>query len=326
MPQWTRCSFTSHDVRVSITRYVPIAEVVRNDFVESIHFGALVILNADGTVRESHGDVHAPILSRSAMKLAQASAMLPLIKQSLTSQQIALIAASHSGEDFHTAEVATLLAKVHLDVTALQCTPKWPFYQPERVHQPQAMYADCSGKHAGMLIACVDQGWSTDNYLDAEHPLQTHIKNEVQRLAGEEVSHTAVDGCGAPVYATSLVGLARMYSRAKSDEGSAHIVAEAMTAHPEFVGGTDRDVTKLMQALPGLTAKEGAEGVFAAALPDGRALALKTADGAMRAWSVVGAAALRHMTGGHEFDELATAPVLGGGKPVGHIHSLLHRF
>ena len=303
-----------------------MAQVIRNDFVESIHFGALVIVNPDGTVRESHGDVQAPMLSRSAMKLAQASAMLTLIKQDLTPQQIALIAASHSGEDFHTAEVDALLAKVNLDKTALQCTPKWPFYKPELVQGPQAIYADCSGKHAGMLLACVDQGWRIENYLDPQHPLQEHIKNEVECLAGEQVAHTAIDGCGAPVFATSLAGLARMYSRAKTEVGPAHTVAQAMSAHPEFVGGTDRDVTKMMQALPGLTAKEGAEGVLAAALPDGRALALKTADGAMRAWAPVGAAALRHMTGGHEFDALATAPVLGGGKPVGIIESLLHRF
>lgn len=303
-----------------------MAQVVRNGFVESIHFGSLVIVNPDGTVRESHGDVKAAMLSRSALKLAQASAMLPLINQDLSSQQIALVAASHSGEDFHTAEVEALLAKVGLDKQALQCTPKFPFHSPERAHEPQAIYADCSGKHAGMLIACRDQGWSIDNYLDPTHPLQERIKNEVERLTGEVVSHTAIDGCGAPVFATSLVGLARMYSRAKIEDGPAHTVVQAMSAHPEYVGGTDREVTKLMRAWPGMTAKEGAEGVLAAALPDGRALALKTADGAMRAWPAVGAAALRHMTGGNEFDALTASPVLGGGKPVGEIRSLLHRF
>ena len=313
-------------MRVSDTRYVPIAQVVRNGFVESIHHGALVILNPDGTIRESHGDVHAPMLSRSSMKLAQASVVLKFINEDVTPQQIALIAASHSGEEFHTNEVKALLEKVGLTTHDLQCTPKLPFFKPERLQGPEPIYADCSGKHAGMLMACASQGWSTQDYLDPQHPLQQEIKKEVERLANESVMHTAVDGCGAPVFATSLAGLARMYGSAKQEQGTARRVADAMAAHPEFVGGTSRDVTALMKALPGLTAKEGAEGVFAASLPDGRALALKTADGSMRAWAPVGAAALRHMTGTHDFDALTSAPVLGGGKPVGALSSLLHRF
>ena len=308
-----------------MSRYVPIAEVVRSGFVESIHHGALVILNAEGTIRESHGDVQAPMLSRSAMKLSQASAITSLLKTTPKSEHLALIAASHSGEDFHTKAVVELLESVGLGAGHLQCTPKYPFYHSERVDKPEPLFADCSGKHAGMLMACVDQGWDIDSYLDPAHPLQQHIMNEVQRLSGEQITHTAVDGCGAPVFATSLAGLARMYSQAKQQSGLARTVADAMAAHPEFVGGTEREITALMQAMPGLTAKEGAEGVLAAALPDGRALAVKTADGSMRAWCPVAAAALKHMTGSNSMDHLLNTPVLGGGKPVGHIRSLLHR-
>src|SRR5699024_5362470 len=154
---------------------------------------------------------------------------------------------------------------------------------------------NCSGKHAAMLATCVHRGWDTGPYLDPEHPLQQHILAVIAELTGEQVRYLAVDGCGAPQPSTTLRGLARACTRiARAPEGTAgHRVAAAMRAHPFLVAGTGRDATEAMQSVPGLIAKDGAEGVYAAALPDGRAVALKVSDGASRPRPVLLGAALR---------------------------------
>lgn len=324
------------------SRYVPIAEVSRNGFVESVHFGSLVITNPDGSVREAYGDPDAAMLSRSSMKLAQATAILELDADrawhdtdSIPSHLVALIASSHSGEYFHQDGVRELLTAGGLTEAELSCTPKWPFDDATKndllnkgAVSTASIYADCSGKHAGMLLACLAQGWTHHNYLDVDHPLQEAIRAVVERQAQEKTTAHAVDGCGAPVFATSLTGLARMFGAARTApaHSHAHRVAAAMATHPEYVGGTTRDITRLMRAVPGLVAKEGAEGVLAASLADGTAIAVKTSDGSMRAWPVVGAAAIATLVKTNEaLDELLTAPVFGGGRSVGQIRSLLHR-
>jgi L-asparaginase II len=145
---------------------------------------------------------------------------------------------------------------------------------------------NCSGKHSGMLATCVHNGWSHDeSYLSESHPLQQRITQMVPELSGEEAAFIGIDGCGAPAHAMSLTGLARVFRTVvMSDPTSAPgKIAHAMRSHPEMVGGPTRDVTLLMQGIPGLLGKDGAEGVFAIAMPDGRAVALKIADGANRA-------------------------------------------
>jgi L-asparaginase II len=141
-------------------------------------------------------------------------------------------------------------------------------------------------------------------------------------LAGEPVAATGVDGCGAPVMAISLTGLARAFGRLASAAGGSDEarVAAAVTTHPEWLGGTRRDVTSLIRGIPGAVAKDGAESVYAVGLPDGRGIALKIADGAQRARPVVMAAALARI--GVEADvlaELADAPILGHGNRVGAV-------
>ena len=177
---------------------------------------------------------------------------------------------------------------------------------------------NCSGKHAAMLATCVVNGWSTDGYLDAAHPVQGAITDRIAELAGH-VHHIGVDGCGAPAHVMSMRGLATGFSTVAAERGS---VWSAMTSRPDLVGGEGRDVTRLMQAVPGLMAKDGAEGVFAAAVPDGPAVAVKIADGGARAAGVVLAAALALV--GVDVDvEVVGDPILGHGKPVGRIRSLL---
>jgi L-asparaginase II len=184
--------------------------------------------------------------------------------------------------------------------------------------------ANCSGKHAAMLATCAARGWPTDSYLDPEHPLQASIIDEVERLSGEEVAATGVDGCGAPVLAISLTGLARSFrAHVLADEDSPERrVADAMRAHPEYVGGTQRTETLLMAGIPGLLAKPGAEAVFAVALPDGRACALKITDGQQRACGPVLVTALRRLgVDAPVLDRVGTVLVLGGGRPVGEVRA-----
>ncbi|MEA3185250.1 MAG: hypothetical protein QOJ74_1727, partial [Ilumatobacteraceae bacterium] len=179
---------------------------------------------------------------------------------------------------------------------------------------------------SGMLVTSAVRGWPIDaSYLDPEHPLQQQITATIDELAGEEHRHIGVDGCGSPAHVLSLLGLARAFrSIAIGHAGPAGAaVYESMTAHPDLVGGDDRDVTKFMRNVPGLMAKDGADGVFAAALPDGRAIALKIADGADRARPPVMVAALRAL--GIDVDAvepLVIEPINGHGHRVGEVRAV----
>lgn len=307
-----------------------IARVVRSGFVESLHHGTAVAVDADGDVVASAGAPGAAIFPRSSNKPLQAVAMLraglPLEGALLT-----LSAASHSGERFHLDGARRILAGAGLDPSQLQNPADLPYDEAERAdwlragRGPEALAHNCSGKHAAMLATCVENGWPTTSYLDPDHPLQQLIAETVADLAGEPVAATGVDGCGAPVYAISVLGLAAAFARIAtapptSPEGR---VATAIRRYPEWLGGTGRDVTLLMQGIAGMIAKDGAEAVYAAALPDGRAAALKVADGGQRVRLVVLAALLRRLgLGAPVLDELATVPVLGGGRPVGIVEAV----
>lgn len=315
----------------AVHRVVPLALVVRSGFVESVHHGALVVLDADGSPLYAAGDVGAPVFPRSSNKPLQAAAMLRagLDPAAVPGELLALAQSSHSGESYHLAGVRRILLTAGLTDAALQNTPDLPLDPTERAawlgtgHAPTSLAQNCSGKHAAMLATCVANGWDVTSYLDHDHPLQQAIAETLADLAGEPIGPEGVDGCGAPVLALSLTGLARALSRVASatGPGAEALVARANRDFPEYVGGTGRDVTRLIKGVPGLVAKDGAEGVYAAALPDGRALALKVADGAERARPPVVAAALRAIGIAAEvLDELqAEAVVLGHGRPVGRI-------
>jgi L-asparaginase II len=182
---------------------------------------------------------------------------------------------------------------------------------------------NCSGKHAAMLATCVQNGWPTDTYLVADHPLQRAIGDVVQGLAGVEFTVTGVDGCGAPLFALTLSGLARAFrALTLAAPGTPErLVADAMRAYPAWTSGTDRDERRLMEAVPGLLLKSGAEGVDAFALADGSAGAVKIDDGTARARTPVSVAALRRL-GAVVPDELATVPVTGGETVVGAVRAV----
>ena len=309
------------------TAPVVLAEVVRSGFVEGVHRGSLVILDADGSVLLSRGDVAAPMFPRSSNKPMQAAGMVEL-GYSGTDELLALAAASHLGEPHHVDGVRRILDSCGLDVSALRTPAEWPLGEQAFLDvvraggEPAPVLMNCSGKHAAMLATCVVQGWPLDDYRAAGHPLQVHLTETIERMAGERVSATGVDGCGAPVVALRLTALARAFSRAVlAPIGEPErAVADAMRAHPDYVGGTGHDATRLMAGIPGLLVKDGAEGVYAGALADGRAFALKVDDGAARPRPLLAAAVLRRL--GVEADVLAGFEVhdlLGGGRKVGEV-------
>jgi L-asparaginase II len=308
-----------------------LAEVVRSGFVEGHHRGSLVILAADGSVDFALGTPELPVFPRSSNKPMQATAVLRT-GLDLDGAHLALAAASHSAETFHLDAVRKILATAGLDETALQTPPSLSLDEDEAEAwiraggQRERILMDCSGKHAAMLAACVRNGWDTASYLAEDHPVQVEARVTLEELSGEQVAAAGVDGCGAPLLAISLVGLARAFrAHVLADPGTPQRrVADAMRAHPEYVAGTRRIDTWLMRAVPGAMAKMGAESVQAVALQDGRALAFKIDDGAKRALGPVLAATLRRMgvtTPDETLTRIASAPLLGGGVPVGEVRA-----
>ena len=308
-------------------RFVPLVDVIRGGLVESQHVGAMVLLDRSGEVEKSWGDVHATMYPRSAHKLFQAAAVVRLGIE-LPSELMAIAASSHSGGDVHVAGVQRILSSAGLNELALRNTPGLPIGRAERIAYraaggtASALRADCSGKHAAFLAACVHRGWDVETYLDVQHPLQKAVRAEISQAVQTELEFVSVDGCGAPLFSTSLVGLARGYRAAAVAELGTpqRLVAEAMALHPELVGGPDREPTLAMQAIPGITAKDGAEAVLALAHPNGRACAIKIADGSKRPLMPLLRFVLEQWGAApSDLARLVDVPVLGGGVPVGEL-------
>ncbi len=308
-----------------------VAEVVRSRRVESRHRGTVVTLDDAGTVTLALGDVTSPIYPRSANKPLQAVGMLRAGLR-LSGELLALAAASHGGHPLHIDGVRKILAGAGLDESALRTPPSLPLdAQAAGTYlrgggEPAPIQSDCSGKHAAMLATCVANDWPVDGYRTADHPLQRALAAAVADLAGESIEHVGLDGCGAPLFALGLTGLARAYrTLVLAPPGTLERqVADAMRAHPDYVAGAGLTVTELMRTVPGLLAKSGAEGVMALALPDGRAAALKIDDGSSRALRALTGAMLRALgVDDPAVAELVRTPVLGGGHPVGEIRTLV---
>jgi L-asparaginase II len=311
-----------------------IAEVIRSGFEESRHRGSAVVIGADGReVLFSAGEVAAPMFPRSANKPVQAAAMRAS-GLTVEGELLALASASHSGEDFHVTGVRKILAGAGLTEDVLQCPPALPMDEPTLWRflgeggRPDRVHMNCSGKHAAMLATCVAAGWPTQTYRDPDHPLQREIKAALGRLAGEDVAATGVDGCGAPLFAISLTGLARAFRALvlADPESAERSLADAVRAHPAWTSGTRRSERELHQAVPGLLVKSGAEGVQAFALADGRAGAVKMEDGAPRAIPAITVALLRAIGAEGDrdaLDRIADVPVYGGGQVVGKVVATL---
>ena len=263
-----------------------LAKVTRSDLVESLHLGHLIVLNEDGSTYLSKGSPELPIYPRSAIKSLQAAAMLKAGLK-VEENELAIICASHSGSQSHIDLVTKMLTLRGISIDQLKNAVDKPLGEKEKTtwgdQPPSQLAQNCSGKHAGMLITCQQKGWDINTYLDLNHPLQVAIKNEIEELSGEKVSATSVDGCGAPLFAISLIGLAKAISNlVKSKEKHYQQIVSACMKYPELVAGEGRLTTRMMRAVPGLFMKEGAEGVQVCALRDGRVIAIKIIDGSWR--------------------------------------------
>jgi L-asparaginase II len=323
----------------NLPQHAPLVVATRDGLVESVHYGSAIATAPDGTILAVAGDPLAPFYPRSSLKPLQAVAMLRAGLK-LPADLLALAAASHSGGAKHRGGTQRILAMHGLAASDLENSTDLPYGTNEReswlrsgLHATQVTQ-NCSGKHAAMAATCVINGWPVKGYLDPSHPLQQLVAATVTDLTGEEPFARSTDGCGTPLFALTLRGMARAFGtiaaaagatpvRTSDDGGTAPLSAEAavglaMQQHPEMVAGERRDITELMRLLPGAVAKDGFEGVQLVGLPDGRAVAIKISDGGDRARMPATVHVLESL--GLDTAPLAgisTAPVLGGGHQVG---------
>ena len=315
---------------VSLSQFVPVAVVSRSGVDESIHFCAVVCVGRSGDIEFSLGDPHIQIFPRSSTKPLQALAMVRS-GLALPPEKLALVCSSHNGEAIHQQTALAILAEFGLDETALGNTHADPMHTQSaheaiRAGLPKsALQIGCSGKHSGMVATCVINGWSLENYLEQDHPLQQVITRTVAEVTGQEAFAIGIDGCGAPAHVVELVGLARamraMSTGAAGESGTQ--IYNAMSQFPYMVGGKGRDVTTIVSGIEGLFAKDGADAMYAAALPDGRAVALKMSDGFGRGSQTVLLAALKKLgVDISNVDSSIVETVYGHGKPVGSVRAI----
>lgn len=321
-----------------LPQHAPLVTAVRDGLIESVHYGSAIALAADGSTVASAGEPLAPFYPRSSLKPFQAVAMVRAGLE-LPADLLALAAASHSGAAKHREGALRILDLHGLSVTDFENSTDLPYGIREREewlrHGGAAtqLTQNCSGKHAAMAATCVINGWPVRGYLDPSHPLQQLVATTVGDLTGEEPFTVSTDGCGTPLFALSLRGMARAFGRiagaasdsaATNDDGrlapqsAEAAVGLAMQQHPDMVAGESRDVTGLMRLLPGSVAKDGFEGVQLVGLADGSAVAVKISDGGDRARMPATVKLLEALgVDTAPLSGIATAPVLGGGHQVG---------
>ncbi|PJJ61556.1 asparaginase [Compostimonas suwonensis] len=320
----------------TVAESVELAVVERNGFVESRHAGSAVIVSADGEVLRVLGNGQAPVFPRSSMKPFQAIAVMASGVE-LEGAEATIATASHAGTPAHLDLVRGLLARAGLDESALACPADWPLDGASRNALIAAgggkspICMTCSGKHAAMLLACVQNGWSTTDYLDPRHPLQAKVRDVLERLTGDKVGHLGIDGCGTPIYGMSLTALARGVARISGSSPSspfalyrsAGVLVRSVRENGWAIDGPGRANTLVVERL-GVFAKWGAEGVMVMSAPNGTTVALKVLDGNTRAVTIV---ALRLLQDAGALDAAAVdalvpeldLAILGGGQPVGAI-------
>jgi L-asparaginase II len=307
-----------------------LAEVTRGDCIESVHRGAACVMDGDGGLVLSLGDIDRPVFPRSAVKAIQA---LPLIEGGfadrfgLTADEIALAVSSHSGEPVHAETSARMLAKAGRDASCLECGAHWPMGEKAArtlaasgAH-PTALHNNCSGKHAGFICLACGLDEDPKGYIQPSHVVQRAVIGAMTEMTG--AAHgpemMGVDGCSIPTYAIPLKAMALGFARFASGTGMGPERAKATTrirlavaAHPHMVAGTDRFDTLIMQTLGArIFTKTGAEGVFCAAIPEaGLGIALKCDDGGTRAAQVAMAALAARFLSLDEAEAAAMAPLL----------------
>jgi L-asparaginase II len=269
--------------------YAVVAKLVRAGLTESFHLGIAALVGPDGKLVDEVGKAKRLIYPRSSVKPLQAVATTSLGAK-LEGAHLAISCGSHQGTEDHAALVSEILEANGLDGSALQCPVAWPgdAGARKRATAETRECFNCSGKHAGFLAACVAAGLPTENYLDPNHPLQLKVREVIEDYAGEKILFTTPDGCGAPLHTLTVEGLARAIGRFTRDDTR---IVDAMLDNAWAVDGHDTPDTLLMEA--GFVAKLGAEGVFVVGTREGFGVAIKIADGNLRAAPLVALNMLR---------------------------------
>jgi len=289
-----------------------LAEAVRGNWVENRYRGAFAVVDADGRIIASAGDIERAIFPRSAIKSMQALAIFACHADerfNLSDEELALACASHHGEAAHTQAVGEFLQRMGLGVEDLECGAHQPSNAATREalraagEKPTALHNNCSGKHAGMLSVALAMGVDTHGYVALTHPVQVAVRGAVETVLGETLSQDrcGTDGCSIPTFAAPIRAFAQGFARMATGKGLPDDMAAAAgrlfvaaTAHPHLVAGTGHPDTRIMEAFGGrVMQKVGAEGVQCGAIRDkGWGYALKCDDGNMLASQAMVAALL----------------------------------
>jgi len=276
-----------------------VARTWRGTHIESVHRGAWVLVDTSGAVVDGVGDWNHAVFARSSTKSLQA---LPLVETgaaerfAIRDDELALALASHHAEEIHVRRVRELLARLGLGPEHLQCGAQLPTdNEARRVltlagEKGTRAHNNCSGKHAGMLALAAALGVARDGYVNLAHPVQQQVARVMGEMCDADVlaAPCGVDGCSVPTWAIALKNLAVGFARfAAPDFAAARRIIDAVRAHPFMVAGSGDFDTLIMEAVPRVFVKTGAEGVYCAAVPHaGLGIALKVDDGAARAAEV----------------------------------------
>jgi L-asparaginase II len=323
------------DEAAPVSRPVPLVTVTRSGVEEAVHLGSVAVVDEGGALVASAGDPGRVAFARSSMKPLQAAVSLELLREELTDAEVAVMCASHNGEPMHIEMVRSLLERAGLGFASLRCPPTFPLdaEAARGVSGPAPELHNCSGKHAGMLLASRMRGFDTGSYLEPEHPVQQAVLEAVSKAADGPPVGVGTDGCGLPVHAFSLAGLALIFARLVrpgrlgSLASAAERAVRGMLAEPYLVAGRDRVCTAVMEVVPGVVVKAGAEGLLCAGVVKrGVGIAVKIEDGSSRACPpallrvlrLLGVLAEEHQTA---LQRLARPSVLGGGRRVGELRA-----
>lgn len=302
----------------------------RSGLIESTHEVSVVAVDEGGRVIGSWGDPNLGFFYRSVIKPFQATISLECGAQ-LHPEQLAVACASHGGFPLHLSLVAENLRNAGLDTNHLQCPPAWPrdpaakdLLVASGHREPQRIFHNCSGKHSGWLSACAAQGWSTDDYLNPQHPLQQRVAALINDVTGVKPEPKGIDGCGAPTFRGELVGLARAFATLTTDQRFA-AAAHAVQRFPAIVSSNTLTEGRFAGWWGG-PVKGGAQGLIAAGR-NGIGLAAKSHDGngaiaIAGLLEAIGRLGLLSDVAASALEDVAHIPVMGGGTQVGIIEPL----